>query len=352
MEANELKGKVQTVLGLVDPVKLGLTLPHEHLFIDVRSGWRETQGKQEKYYDKQVDFTNLYWVRSNTQCSKDNLILDDEKVAILETMRFKEIGGGTIVDVTPKNLGRNAVGLLNVSIATGLNIVMGTAYYFESTMGPEMDERTEQDIANEFVGEMTLGVGKKLVKAGIIGELGCSWPLGKKEIKVLRAAALAQQQTGAVISVHPGFNEKAPFEIIDILTDAGAKPERIIIGHISLAFPIEADRARLDLAGRGCYLEWDLFGTDGLYPQLPSPYDVPNDVSCIKQIIKLAAEGYLGRILISHDTGNKVRLTSYGGNGFLLIPEVIVPLMLKRGLTQNQVHTLTVENPVSALTCR
>jgi len=350
MGANGLEGKVQTVLGLVEPAQLGFTLPHEHLFIDVRNGFVEPRNtRHKKHVDEPVSFESLYRVRNNRLYSRDNLVLDDERTAIREALRFKEIGG-TIVDVTPINLGRNPVKLLNVARATGLNIVMGTAYYVESTMGSEMDARIEEDIADEFIKDITVGVGKERIKAGIIGEVGCSWPMGKKERKVLRAAALAQQKTGAVISVHPGFNEKAPFEILDVLIDAGARPERIIIGHMSLAFPIEAHAVRVELAKRSCYLEWDVFGMDGIYPLQPSPYDFANDVICINEIVELVAEGYLDQILISHDIGEKVRLTSYGGSGFLSIPEVIIPLMLKRGLTQNQIHTLTVENPKRALT--
>ena len=34
-------GHAQTVLGLVAPESLGLTLPHEHLFVDLRFLYRE-----------------------------------------------------------------------------------------------------------------------------------------------------------------------------------------------------------------------------------------------------------------------------------------------------------------------
>jgi len=34
MDRTELTGKVQTVLGLISPDELGVTLPHEHLIDD------------------------------------------------------------------------------------------------------------------------------------------------------------------------------------------------------------------------------------------------------------------------------------------------------------------------------
>jgi predicted metal-dependent phosphotriesterase family hydrolase len=33
-----IKGKVQTVLGAVEPSELGLTLPHEHVIVDMTLG--------------------------------------------------------------------------------------------------------------------------------------------------------------------------------------------------------------------------------------------------------------------------------------------------------------------------
>ena len=35
---SELKGKAQTVLGTIDPAKLGSTLMHEHVLWDLRKG--------------------------------------------------------------------------------------------------------------------------------------------------------------------------------------------------------------------------------------------------------------------------------------------------------------------------
>jgi phosphotriesterase-related protein len=75
--------------------------------------------------------------------------------------------------------------LANVAEATGLNIIMGTAYYVESSFLPElnMDSKTEKDIYKEFVNDITIGVSERCIRAGIIGEIGCSWPLLKNERK-------------------------------------------------------------------------------------------------------------------------------------------------------------------------
>ena len=86
---------------------------------------------------------------------------------------------------------------------------------------------------------------------------------------MLHAAALAQRQTGAAITVHPGRDEEAPSEILEILRVAGADLSRVVMCHIDrTVFKKETLRA---LAETGCYLEYDLFGNygSGWYPFNP-----------------------------------------------------------------------------------
>lgn len=351
MERTRLKGKVQTVLGVIEAGELGSTLPHEHLFLDGSSWFIEPSEPEEKELVHQpICLENLGWIRSHRKSNLDNLRPVDEETAIEEALRFKKAGGNTIVELTPNNVGRSPSGLVRVAQATGLNVIMGTAYYLEQSYRPEMhmDSRTQEDIAEEFVRDITAGVDDSGVKAGIIGELGCSWPLTRNERKVLRAAAMAQQWTDAPINVHPGFHEDAPLEIINVLNDAGAEPNRVIISHISIATSARANRCKL--AEMGCYLEWDLFGSDGEYPLYPAPFDTPNDMGRVRQIIQLIEDGYLRQILISQDIWLKMRLSRFGGGGYAHIWNNVIPLMRSKSITEEQIHAIVVENPGRALT--
>lgn len=74
------------------------------------------------------------------------------------------------------------------------------------------------------------------------------------------------------------------------------------------------------------------------------------DIRCINEIVELIAEGYLKRILISHDTAFKHCLSCYGGRGYAHINENVIPLMRAKGMTDEQIHTITVENPKRLLT--
>jgi len=280
---------------------------------------------------------------------------DDEVLAIREVMYFKDAGGKTIVELTPIGVGFNLEGLVNVAKATGVNIIMGTSYYTARSYTPQMkmDSRTVEDIANEFIRNITVGVADTGIKAGIIGEIGCNWPLVEVERKVLRAAGIAQQETGAAINIHPGADEDAPLKHIKDLEEVGADPSRVVISHMTRTFPISARHARAKLAEKGCYLSFDLFGRDGEHPDSPyMSHDMANDVTRINEIIELIEDGFLDRVLISHDTAFKTMLRSYGGGGYSYILKIIVPKMLKKGIKEEQIHSILVENPKRAIVLR
>ena len=212
MGNSQLSGKVQTVLGTVDPSTLGMTSTHEHVFIDFVCMYAPTSEAGSKHRgEEKVALDNLGWVRYDPFRNFDNLRLLDEKMAIYEIGLFKAAGGGTIVDATTIGIGRDPVALVNVAKATGVNIVMGAGYYVDVVHPSDMDARSEEQLASQIIDELTVGVGTTGVRAGIIGELGCSWPLTRNEQKVLRAGAWAQRETGAAILIHPGRSQRAPF---------------------------------------------------------------------------------------------------------------------------------------------
>lgn len=355
MRREDLRGKIQTVQGLIEPDELGITLPHEHILSDARMYFMEpkTMADRKRAYEP-IRLENLNWVLHHIYNSYDNLFLDDEALAVKELMHFQKAGGHAVVDLTPQSLGRDPDALLRISRTTGLHIIMGTAYYSEASYSKEgMQERSEEDIAQEFVKDVCDGVGFFEVRSGIIGELGCTWPLKKNEAKVLVAGAAAQQRTGAAINIHPGRNEKAPLEIIDVLRRAGADLSRTVISHMDRCSYQRENRLRMLEAG--CYLEYDIFGTYGYYPpevslpegQLP---DQLSDTQRIHEIMELIELGWLRKILISHDIGFKFRLQSYGGPGYAHILNHAVPMMKVYGMTNDQIRTVMIDNPKTLLT--
>ena len=267
-----MEKKVQTVLGIIEPDELGIVLPHEHMSIDLSDFYAEPSRGEKKYATQPITLENLGWVRSHCKSNLENMRPFEAELVIKEALLYKKHGGRTIVEQTPINMGRDPEKLANIARATGLNIIMGTAFYREtfsvgnygasttaeiSTLGKynqlNLGKRSEHEIAAEFIQDIGVGSGDTGVRAGLIGEIGCSYPITPNETKVLRAAVLAQQETGALLSVHPGFNEGSPPEIIGLLREAGADLTRVAICHMGMA--VETLETRLALAETGCYLE-------------------------------------------------------------------------------------------------
>jgi len=344
MAKSELAGKVQTVLGVIESRDLGITLPHEHLLIDGRVSFIEPDGASDRALaHKPVSLEILSWLRYHPFENQDNCCLLDEQDAIDETMLYKQAGGGTIVDVTNIGIGRDPKALVRISQATGLNVIMGAGYYVAATHPPEMSLKTEEEITEEIVRDITLGAGDSGIRAGIIGEIGGSWPLQDNEKKVMRAAAHAQQRTGASVSIHLGRSEKAALEICEVLADAGANLSRVIMSHIDVR--IREHSMLRKVAEKGCCLEYDLWGWEGNYPWWIYDFDLPNDMQRIYDLLYLIDEGYLNQILVSHDICKKNQLVRYGGWGYAHISNYVVPTMLKRGMTREQINAIMVENP-------
>jgi len=343
-----LVGKVQTVLGVIDAEDLGVTLPHEHLLTDLSVWFTEPKeaGLKKLAYEP-VSITNRDWVWHNPICSMDNPRLLDEDIIIEEVMHFKKEGGQTIVELSNGNIGRDPLGLARVSRATGINVVMGSGYYVGEVQGPDYDRKTEEDIAEEIITDIQIGVDDTGVCSGIIGEIGCSYPLHDRERKCLSAVVRAQQQTGAAINIHPGRSVNSPIDIIRILDNASADISHVVMSHLDLI--IHPFEILCELAETGCYLEYDFFGG---YPFNPPRWGLdprPCDRERIEQIFSLIEKGYLKQILISHDIGTKAKLVRYGGGGYAHILRNMVPQMRAQGITREQIHTIMVENPIRML---
>ncbi len=359
MGQTKLTGRIQTVLGLIDPDSLGVTLPHEHLLFAASpdSFVEPTEATERQLAHQPLTLETLYWGQLHPANQAACLKLMDEQLAIKEALLYKSAGGDTIIELTPSHgLGRDPLGLARIARATGLNVIMGLGYYHAGRHPPELATKTEEEITEDFVRDIMVGVGDTGVRAGIIGEIACSIPLADNERKVVRAGAAAQRRTGAAINIHPSADEDLVMEIIRILGDAGADLSRTVISHCQF-LPFNRATWR-KIADAGCYTEFDTFGHFMNRPRY-DPHLAPDpalgrgkrlvrtrsDVDNINEIKGLIDEGYLNHILISHDICWKHQYVTYGGAGYAHILRNIVPWMRRGGISEEQIHTMMVENP-------
>ena len=346
MPKSELTGRIQTVLGTIDPSDLGITLTHEHLLIDQICYFEMPEEASEReWVDAKVTMDRLGKAyRRGVRHFPDAIQLLDIDEAIREVLKYKHVGGNSLMDTTNVGIARDPSALARISRATGLNIIMGSGYYVPVSYPQDMDTKSEQSITDEIIRDITVGVGDTGVRSGFIGEIGNFWPTNPNTIKVLQASAHAALETGAVVLIHPGFDPDSPPAIIETLTGAGLDPSRIIMGHLEL---IPTNFAWLkDLAQSGCYLEWDIFGWEDTKAIIP----LISDVERMENIEYAISEGFGDKILVGSDVCTKTQYTKYGGKGYAHILENIVPRMRKRGFTEESIQSILVGNPKNAVT--
>lgn len=358
MTADE--GAVVTVEGRIDPVDLGVTLPHEHMFTDASNWVTPPESAVERRIAEQpVTLENRGYLERNLYANRDNMRLASYEEALEEVRRFHRAGGDAVVDLTPRNIGRDPQRVRGIARETGLHFVHGTGYYVRNTHPEYLDDMSIAEIADEFVDDVRNGIGETNVRAGIVGELGVSGRIHDVEERVVRAGARAARRTGAPLNIHtPG---RTPYsqqdrtyppsrwglELLDICMDEGLSPERVVLSHLDRTFYEELEYHR-ELADRGAYLEYDLWGLEAYIED----YDdgLPSDVRRAEWAAELIGDGHADRLLFSHDIWGKLQRVKYGGYGYAHLLETGRSILKARGVDAQAYERIMVKNPREVLT--
>lgn len=344
-EIPDLTGLALTVDGPVDPATLGHTLMHEHIFVDLRRPERfHRPGEDSPEAAEPLTLATLARTRHGRP-NADNDVLGDFDEMLTEVRAFSAAGGGTMVEVSPNGLGRNPEALRRLARASGLHIVMGAGWYTPTFHPVDMAERTVDELADDIVRDVVIGVGDSGVRSGIIGEVGAdSAPLTDDELKSVRASGRASRVTGAPITFHVGGVGEDKFTVLDVLTDEGVAPENIVFGHAMdvLMNPALGDR----LLARGVFVELDFLASPG------SPWGhlvLTSDHKVARGIAELIERGYVDHLVLGHDVCQKIQLKRYGGQGYDYIPRHFLPALRHLGVSEEALHTIMVDNPARAL---
>ena len=345
MTREALRGKIQTVLGSIAPEALGRTLMHEHVLCDIRAPGARSQND----LGPEITLENVWQMNygRGVRNAGRKYMLDLEDIATREVAMMKSDGGNAIVELTCGGLSPDPGGLRRIAQGTGVHLIMGCGYYVNDYQDPRNHGRAVDDFAAEMVGQILDGAWGTDVRAGMIGEIGCSAQWTDTEKRVMQGAFIAATETGAAINVHPGRDPDQPQEVADFARAAAFPTERIVISHIDRTVFDEARLLRL--ADSGVTVEFDLFGQESSYYGL-SDIDMPNDATRLRLIRALIDHGHLERVVISHDICYRTRLASFGGHGYGHIFRNVVPMMKKRGYGADEIDAILVGNPRRLLT--
>ena len=304
--------KLHAVKGPVASDTLGLILPHEHLFTDLR-------GPRVPDYARADPQSVVKVVRP---------YLDEAYAA----------GATALVECSTVGVGRNIEVLCALADATPIHIIVPTGVYREAYIPDLLRETSVEDLAELWIHELTEGMEGTSVKAGFI-KLAMSddgpTPL---EIRNLRAAAKTSLETGAVIASHT-IGGKAARKEMDVLEEAGLDLRRFIWVHAQtepdLSMQIEAAR-------RGAYLELDSVG---------APYQSQSEL--LGMAAGLIEAGFVSQLLLSHDAGwynpgSPDGMPDAGYRGYTALMNDFLPELMNGNATEDQLRLITVMNPVNA----
>jgi phosphotriesterase-related protein len=313
--------KVETVKGPIESSKLGVTLMHEHVFVlstEIMENFPATWGDEEKR------------------------IAD----AIARLNELKSRGVDTIVDLTVIGLGRYIPRIKRVAAATGLNIVVATGVYTYNDVpmyfhfqGPGTTLGGPELMTDMFVKDVEEGIAGTGVKAAILKCATDEPGVTPGVERVLRAVAVAHRRTGVPISTHTHADTRRGLEQQRIFTEEGVDLTRVVIGHSGDT----TDIAYLEeLITAGSYIGMDRFGIDVLLPFEDRVNTVAN----------LCERGHADKMVLSHDAAcfndwlPEAALPLIIPNWhFLHIHNDVIPALKQRGVTDEQIQTMLVDNP-------
>jgi phosphotriesterase-related protein len=298
--------RITSTLGPKSSAELGMILPHEHIFVDLRT-W-DTPG----YARAQVE--------------------DVIQLMAPEVIRAKEAGVTVIVECSTVGVGRRADIDLAVSLAAQLPVVVPTGIYREPWVPDWAHAASEAQLTEWMLGELQGEIETSGVQAGWIKLSAGDDGLTDCETKILRAAAAAGRETNAVIGSHT-IRGRVVRDQLDILEAMGYTTERFIWIHTQAEPDFEL---HLEMARRGAWLEYDAIGE--------------NDKNYLRKIQRLLEAGLGDRLLLSHDRGWYDPALPGGGvpKPYTYLPDQFLPKLRAAGVDEATIQQLTQANPFRA----
>jgi phosphotriesterase-related protein len=313
--------KIPTANGAVDSSELGVTLMHEHVFVldtEILQNYPEEWGDEEKRISDAVTRMN----------------------------ELKSRGVDTIVDLTVIGLGRYIPRIQRIARQTKINIIVATGVYtyhevplYFHFRGPGTVLDGPELMVDMFVRDIQEGIADTGVKAGILKCATDESGVTKDVERILRATAQAHRRTGVPISTHTHAGKRVGLDQQRIFREEGVDLSRVVIGH-------SGDTTDLDyleeLIGNGSYIGMDRFGIDTIL----SFEDRVNTVA------EMCKRGHAAKMVLSHDAAcynhwlpERPLPAILPRWHYLHIHNDVVPALKQKGVTDEQLNTMLVENP-------
>lgn len=298
---------LHTTLGPKRADELGMILPHEHVFVDLRTpdqpGYAEADTADVvRLMSPQIEAIKSRGITALVECSTG--------------------GVGLRVDID-----------LAVSQATGFPIVVPTGNYREPWIPDWVRDASEADLEAKMYGDLAEGVGDTGVRAAWIKISAGDDGITPMEAKILRAAARASARTGAVIGSHT-IKGRVVMDQLDIIEAEGGRADRFISIHTQEEKDFGLNIA---VAQRGAWIEYDHVGR-------------AKDEAVSELILRALQAGLGEQLLLSHDRGWYDPALPGGGTPtpYTHLSDVMLPMLRAAGVEEAMIRRLTVTNPFEA----
>jgi phosphotriesterase-related protein len=298
-----------TTLGPKSAHEMKLILPHEHVFVDLRT-WDQPGYAQAE-------------------------AADVVKLMAPEIEKIRALGITALVECSTGGVGRRADLDKAVSDATNFAIVLPTGFYREPWIPPWVHEATEDKLYQFMLAELQGTIEESGVQAGWIKLSAGDDDITDCERKVLRAAIRAAKETNAIIGSHT-IKGRVVKDQLAIFDELGHSPSRFIWIHTQAE---EDASLHLEMAKRGVWLEFDGIGAE----------DQPDD-GYLEKINRVLDAGYEKQVMLSHDRGWYDPAQPNGGTPqpYTYLKQTFLPKLRNSGVDEATITQLTHTNPFNA----
>jgi phosphotriesterase-related protein len=258
----------------------------------------------------------------------------------------KQAGVDTIVELSPIGLGRSLDLIRRAAEGSGLNLVLATGLYTYDVLprpwhfiGPGTLLDGEEPLDALMRSDLTDGIEGSGVRPGILKCAIDAAGLTEHVERVVRSVCRVHNETGTPVCVHTSAPHERGRDALRVLAEEGVEPTRVMLAHCG-------DSTDLDyleeLAASGALLGMDRFGLDVLLPFEER----------VGTVVAMCERGHAERMILSQDTmcftdwfPPGVREQMAPNWHFLHVVQDVVPALLERGVTQEQVDLMLRRNP-------
>jgi phosphotriesterase-related protein len=308
---------VETVNGPIDVEEMGRTLIHEHF----RTSDEGTRVQFPQMYDEDAEW----------------------EAAIADAQAVKGHGIVTVVEPSPLYLQRDARFSKRVADASGLNVILPTGIYTYDYLPQPLLNRDEDALAEVFVHDIEQGIQGTEIKAAFLKCAADEPGLTPNIEKVHCAVARASKRTGRPIMAHSHPKTETGLEQMRIFEEEGVDPAKVHIAHTGDTDDLDYIERLLE---RGPWIGMDRYGLDIFLPT-----DKRNET-----VLALLERGYADRMFLSQDycstidwfppaVQDQMREHAVPDWSMTFIFEKVIPELTERGMTEEQLDQMMVENP-------